>query len=125
MQQESWLFRSPDERMIACAIGLFLLVVPGCTRNHYHQAADQDSYNVLHEKTSGRPWQLPPGYSVNAAANSRLFDPSDPDDPMLPHPGPQLYSYQLPQLSGPFRRRRRADPAQGEAEFVTLGENGP
>ena len=79
MQQESWCSDSLDERMIACAVALLLLVTAGCTRNHYHEAADQDSYNVLHEKTSGRPWQLPERYSVDADPRSRLFDPSDPN----------------------------------------------
>ena len=85
--------------MIVYSIGLLLLAFSGCARNHYHRRADRDSYNVLREKTYCRPWYLPDSYSVNADPRSRLFDPSNPNDPMLPHPGPHLYCYQLPQLS--------------------------
>jgi len=99
MQQDAPLLRSPGERIIICVVGLLLLVFPSCSRNRHHLRADRDTYNVLREKTCWRPWQLPGSYTVNADPRSRMFDPSDPNDPMLPHPGPHLYSYQLPQLS--------------------------
>jgi len=94
-------FTVEDKLTIFCAIGPLLLLFPSCARNYYHLAADRDTCNVLLEKTSCRPWYLPDNYSVNADPRSRLFDPSNPDDPMLPYPGPYLYCYQLPQLSEP------------------------
>ena len=99
MRRESHFFRSTSERVITCSVGLLLLIFPSCARNHYHRAADRDTYNVLGEKTCWRPWQLPESYAINVDPRSRLFDPSDPNDPMLPHPGPHLYAYQLPELS--------------------------
>jgi len=101
MGKRSPIFRRSNARTVSCVVGLLLLVLAGCTRNHYHRAADRDACDVLHEKTGCRPWDLPEGYSVDADPRSRLFDSSDPNDPMLPCPGPNLYSYQLPQLSGP------------------------
>ena len=70
----------------------------GCTRDRYHRAADRDTLNILDEKTSARPWDLPPNYSINVDPRSRLFDDSDPNDPQLPDPGPNLYAYDVPQL---------------------------
>jgi hypothetical protein len=102
MQPDSRFFRAPGGRTIVFTVGLLLLVSPGCLRKHYHRKADRDAYNVLREKTFSRPWYLPGSYSVNADPRSRLFDPSNPNDPMLPHPGPHLYSYQLPLLSEPW-----------------------
>jgi len=117
MRRESRFFRSTTERTITYLVGLLLLVLPSCARNHYHRAADRDTYNVLGEKTCWRPWQLPGDYAINVDPRSRLFDPSDPNDPMLPHPGPHLYAYQLPELSGSW------DAAPAGPEPIPLPQN--
>ena len=58
--------------------------------------ADADAYALLHEKTAHAPWYLPSDFDVVAQPGSRLFDPTHLDDPQLPDPSPQLYSYSLP-----------------------------
>jgi len=92
-------FKRIYKRTIFCIVGLLLIIVPGCTRNFYRNAADRAAYNIVGEKTCGRPWQVPARYSVNADPRSRLYDPSCPNDPKLPCPGPYLYNYQLPPLT--------------------------
>ncbi len=99
--------------------GLSLLLLPGCSRHRYHVAADRDAYGVLNEKTGGRPWHLPSDYAIAADPRSRLYDATDPHDPLLPLPGPDLYAYQLPPLqrsSGP-----EPIPADGPAAPVESG----
>ena len=86
--------------MVVCAI----TVVVGCTRDRYRFRADKGSYKILHEKADATPWALPGVYSIDADPRSRLFDPTDPNDPMLPPTGPQLYSYEIPTLSRPAQR---------------------
>ena len=80
-------------------LGLLALQVnSGCTRDRYHRAADRDTLRILSEKADDRPWILPEHFTVNTDPRSRLFDDSDPDDPSLPDPGPELYTYNVPQL---------------------------
>ncbi len=78
--------------------GLALLGNSGCTRDRYHRAADRDTLRILSEKADERPWVLPEQFTVNTDPRSRLFDNSDPDDPSLPDPGPELYTYNVPRL---------------------------
>jgi len=100
------------------AAGLTCLpLISGCARNHYRLNADRDAFGVLHEKTVARPWRLPFGYSVIADPRSRLFDWSNPNDPALPCPGPDLYSYRLPQFD-----ESRAGVASGAASGVPTPE---
>ncbi len=73
-----------------------LLFSPGCSRSYYREAADEEVYSFLKQKSQGRPWMLEPGFSIDPQKRSRLYDPSDPDFPRLPDPRPRLYSYQLP-----------------------------
>ncbi|MBN1851615.1 MAG: hypothetical protein JW829_02795, partial [Pirellulales bacterium] len=60
--------------------------------------ADTETYCIIHEKTAGTPWNPPPAYSIEPDARSRLYDPTSPDDPLLPIPAPRLYAYHLPDL---------------------------
>ena len=78
-----------------------LVVLPlmtGCTRDRYHRAAGRDTVGILREKTHARPWEISDEFTVNSDPRSRLFDGSDPNDPALPEPGPNLYSYKVPQF---------------------------
>ncbi|MCP4195196.1 MAG: hypothetical protein GY768_31735 [Planctomycetaceae bacterium] len=70
---------------------LVLMIVSGCTRRQYRLRADADATALLDEKSVGTPWQLPADYSVYPASGSRLADPTNPDRPVLPPPGPVLY----------------------------------
>ena len=79
------------QQSILLAVLLSSIVVPACSRRHYRIRADQDAYELLAEKSVGTPWQPPNDYSVYPAADSRLADPSNPDWPLLPEPGPTLH----------------------------------
>ncbi|MBI3465291.1 MAG: TolC family protein, partial [Planctomycetes bacterium] len=74
-----------------------LVLLGGCSRNRYRVAADAETYAVLDNKITGRPWQ-PPGFTIQVDPRSRMFDPTNPNAPTLPYPGPRLYAYQLPPL---------------------------
>jgi len=75
-----------------------LLAAAGCSRTRYRLAADRDAAALLAEKSAGRPWQVPPRFSVYPHPQSRFFDPTPDDDPLLPVPAPRLYAYSLPAL---------------------------
>ena len=92
--------------------GFALLGNSGCTRDRYHRAADRDTLRILSEKADERPWVLPEQFTVNTDPRSRLFDNSDPDDPSLPDPGPDLYTYNVPRL-----RPEREPEAAAEARM--------
>ena len=47
----------------------------------------------------GTPWAIPESYTIMPDPRSRFFDPTHPDFPTLPPAGPQLYQYELPELS--------------------------
>jgi len=93
-----------------------LVLLGGCTRNRYRTAADAETYAVLEQKIAGRPWQ-PPGFTIQVDPRSRMFDPTNPNAPTLPYPGPRLYAYQLPPLISQGAGQRPATeevPAPGE-----------
>ena len=77
---------------------IVLAVLAGCSRRHYQQRADVDAYSVIHEKAGHTPWDVPYDFDVVATPGSRLYDPTSLEDPLLPHPAPQLYAYNVPQL---------------------------
>ena len=72
------------------------LLAHGCSRIHYRDHADRETYALLEEATAATPWELPVDFSLEPVADSRLSVSGDPVDPLLPPPGPFLYSYQLP-----------------------------
>ncbi len=84
--------RPHHERLLVTAIMLACLMPTGCSRRHYRLRADQDAYGLVLEKSLSTPWQLPQNYSVYPTPDSRLADPTNPDFPWLPSPGPILYS---------------------------------
>lgn len=86
-----------------------MVLLAGCSRRHYRQRADVDAYSAIYEKAGNTPWNLPSDFDVVAAPGSRLYDPTPLEDPLLPYPSPQLYAYDLPQLSehDPERFRQR------------------
>ena len=74
------------------------ILVMGCSRSKYRLRADAETYTIIQQKSAHTPWQLPQDYNLRVAPTSRLYDPSPVDDPQLPQPAPQLYSYELPPL---------------------------
>lgn len=75
-----------------------IMFVGGCTRGRYRLRADRDAYTILGEKTIAQPWQPPSDFDVVPSPLSRLYDPTPPNDPLLPIPSPQLYAYDIPAL---------------------------
>jgi hypothetical protein len=79
------------DRFLVLVLLLGCLLPVGCNRRQYRLRADRDAYCLLTEKTLGTPWQVPNDFSVYPDPQSRLADPTDPDWPLLPPPGPTLY----------------------------------
>jgi outer membrane protein TolC len=75
-----------------------LALLPACSRTRYRTAADRDAYGMLLAKTGMHPWAPPSDFSLHPTPESRLYDPTPLDDPWLPHPAPQLYGYEIPEL---------------------------
>ena len=71
--------------------GVAFLYIAGCSRQWYREDADEEAYAVLAETATGTPWQLPVDFAIDPDRRSRLYDPSDPDDPTLPAPGEILH----------------------------------
>ena len=86
--------------LIATAL-LFCIIVGGCSRRHYRMRADSDSYALLGEQAAGTPWEPPADFSVYPTPGSRLADPTSPDAPWLPAPGPVLFSDNSPEQEQP------------------------
>ena len=87
----------PRVRLVAVLPALVAgLPLTGCSRQAYREHADREAYAILEETTAATPWRLPAGFNIESAPHSRLFDPGDPVDPVLPSPGPALYEYRLP-----------------------------
>lgn len=98
--------------LVAC----LLVAVSGCSRSRYRAEADCDAYNIVQEKAESNAWRPPNGFNIQADPQSRFYDPTPIDDPLLPSPTPRLYGYELPQLPGSQieqrqRERRRVPPA--------------
>ena len=88
----------------------------GCSRKYYRDQTDKEVYALTKEKTVGRPWDLEPGFTIEADRRSRLYDPSDPDFPVLPKPGPSLYEYKLPKFSEGGPETSRETPRRVAAD---------
>ena len=66
---------------------LLAVVLAGCSRSHYREAADAETYPIINERV------VVPAYDVGRtqvepAAGSRLADPFDPDRPPKPPDDP-------------------------------------
>ncbi|MCU0871673.1 MAG: TolC family protein [Pirellulaceae bacterium] len=99
-----------------------LVAAVGCSRTRYRLAADRDATALLAEKSLGRPWQVPPAFSVYPHPQSRFFDPTPDDDPILPVLAPRLYAYSLPDLPerDPNRFRGEALTSVAAADCTEL-----
>ena len=87
--------------------------------------ADRETYRVLAEKTSCKPWSPPAGFSIQPDPRSRFCDPTPTDDPMLPIPAPKLYAYSLPELPprDPARLRDSGRSTEQLAEHEEPGRS--
>lgn len=80
----------------------------GCSRSHYRTHADEDALSILDEKTQEPQWTPPLSYSIEPSPQSRLFDPSPIEDPILPDARPRLHAYEIPDGIG----RRSTSPTE-------------
>ena len=74
---------------------LFLLVslyVTGCTRTEYREATDQQTYQILREKSQDPRWRIPK-MDITPDPKSRFYDVHDPDNPPLPPDDPTASQY--------------------------------
>lgn len=79
---------------------LALVLHSGCTRSRYRVQADREANYLVREKSLGTPWEVPDSFTIEPDSRSRFYDPTDRDYPTLPPAGPQLYEYELSELSG-------------------------
>jgi len=85
-----WRFAGP------CLAIVLLTQSSGCSRSQYRAQADEDALAILDEKTQEPGWTPPLSYSIEPSPQSRLFDPSPIEDPILPDPRPRLHIYEIP-----------------------------
>lgn len=105
-----WQFAGP------CLAIVVLVHAGGCSRSQYRQHADEDALTILDEKSQDPQWTPPLSYSIEPSPDSRLFDPSPVEDPILPDPRPQLHAYEIPTGIG-----RRAKASVDETPLVKAG----
>ena len=72
--------------MALCGLGLILVLV-GCTRDHYRKTADEQTYRILEEKADDPRWSQD-NFDITPDPKSRFFDHNDPDHPPLPPDDP-------------------------------------
>ncbi len=97
-----WRIASP------CLAVVLLMQSGGCSRSHYRTHADEDALSILDEKTQEPQWTPPLSYSIEPSPQSRLFDPSPIEDPILPDARPRLHAYEIPDGIG----RRSTSPTE-------------
>jgi hypothetical protein len=79
-----------------CLAIIVLIQSGGCSRSQYRIHADEDALSILDEKTQEPQWTPPLSYSIEPSPQSRLFDPSPLEDPILPDARPGLHVYEIP-----------------------------
>ena len=79
-----------------CLALLVLVPASGCSRSQYRTHADEDALSILDEKSQDPQWTPPLSYSIEPSPQSRLFDPSPIEDPILPDARPRLHAYEIP-----------------------------
>jgi hypothetical protein len=70
-----------------CLIALLVVILSGCTRAHYRRQADREVYGLIACGTEDPRWKLQ-DYTINPKADSRMFDPNNPDRPPMPPDDP-------------------------------------
>ncbi len=76
---------------ISLCIVVFLSVA-GCTRTEYRQTADQQTYQILKEKSQDPRWRMP-RMDITPDPMSRFYDIHDLDTPPLPPDDPAASEY--------------------------------
>ena len=71
-------------------------IVPGCARWHYVEQADRDAYSILDLHAHIDDMSAPADLTVQPSPDSRLFDPTPVETPLLPDPMPRLHTYVIP-----------------------------
>lgn len=98
-----------------CLAVVLLIQSGGCSRSQYRTHADEDALSILDEKSQEPQWTPPLSYSIEPSPQSRLFDPSPIEDPILPDPRPRLHVYEIPNGIG----RRSASPTETSSPVET------
>ncbi len=77
-------------RALACALALVVLLASGCSRQFYRLQADWDAYRLIDEKVHHLHMPLE-DYRIDVDPRSRMFDPTNPDFPMMPPDDPAAH----------------------------------
>ncbi len=95
--------RQVTEILCVAVILLCGWTASGCrSRGEHVRRADRDAYALIAQKSSGKPWVTPPGYSILPAPESRMAIQGCLVHPCLPSPTTSLYTYNLPLLRSDF-----------------------
>jgi hypothetical protein len=73
--------------LVACWLGL-----AGCSRHHYHRAADNEVHHLVAEKQNDPRWCLP-RFTVYMDSRSRYHEPYDEDRPPMPQDDPASHRF--------------------------------
>lgn len=76
--------------LLLSSILTWCLILTGCNRAHYRLTADQEAYDLIHEKTYDPRWALD-DFGIEVSPESRMFDPFDPDYPPIPPDDPESH----------------------------------
>jgi len=90
MHQVQHRARETTQRCLFSLGILSCLLWGGCNRAYYRQAADEEAYDLLAEKTYDPRWALQ-DYGIEVSPESRMFDPFDPDHPPIPPDDPESH----------------------------------
>lgn len=69
-----------------------IVLLAGCTLNHYHRQADEQAYKVVAEKSNHPRWAQP-GFTIEMDPRSRYFEPYDQDRQPIPQDDPASHVY--------------------------------
>ncbi len=72
--------------MVAVVLGA------GCSRDRYYQAANQEAYCLVAEKSDDPRWAAP-DFTIDVDPRSRYFDPCNPICPPMPQDDPAAHRY--------------------------------
>ncbi len=115
---------------LASAAAFALLTsLTSCSRQAYREHADDEVYALLDEKGAETPWDVGTRFTIDAHPNARFAVAGDPDDPLLPQPGPRLYGYGLEQLAAVIGAAEQQalgpaePPPDGDGDGAESGDN--
>jgi len=103
---------APRKLLTPTTISLLLVAGLGCSRVAYRKKADRDAYAAIAGKAQSLPVDVPfRDAGIEPHPDSRFFDHSDPDQPMMPPDDPVSHALML-----------EVDGRKGAASWKSMGD---